>query len=81
MLDEADRMMDMGFMRQLRKILEVIPVKRQNLLFSATFSDRIEKFQQNFWNFRFRIEVTPQATPAKQVEQELYSCSQHQNKD
>ena len=39
-LDEADRLMDMGFMRQLRTILEVIPVKRQNLLFSASFSRR-----------------------------------------
>ncbi len=71
-LDEADRMMDMGFMRQLRKILEVIPRKRQNLLFSATFSDRVESLSAEFLEFPKRIEVTPQATAAKQVEQEIY---------
>jgi ATP-dependent RNA helicase RhlE len=71
-LDEADRMMDMGFMHQLRKIFEVIPVKRQNLLFSATFSDRVERLSAEFLEFPIRIEVTPQATAAKQVEQELY---------
>jgi ATP-dependent RNA helicase RhlE len=71
-LDEADRMMDMGFMRQLRKIFEVIPGKRQNLLFSATFSDRIESLSKEFLEFPVKIEVTPQATTASQVEQELY---------
>ena len=71
-LDEADRMMDMGFMGQLRKILEVLPRKRQNLLFSATFSERIEKLSAEFLEFPIKIEVTPQATAAKQVEQELY---------
>jgi len=71
-VDEADRMMDMGFMHQLRKIFEVIPSKKQNLLFSATFSDRIEKLSQEFLEFPVRVEVTPQATAAKQVEQEVY---------
>jgi ATP-dependent RNA helicase RhlE len=71
-LDEADRMMDMGFMGQLRKILEVLPLKKQNLLFSATFSERIEKLSAEFLEFPLKIEVTPQATAAKQVEQELY---------
>jgi len=71
-IDEADRMMDMGFMHQLRKIFEVIPSKKQNLLFSATFSDRIEKLSQEFLDFPIRVEVTPQATPARQVEQVVY---------
>jgi ATP-dependent RNA helicase RhlE len=71
-LDEADRMMDMGFMHQLRKILEVLPRKRQNLLFSATFSDKVEQLSSEFLEFPNRIEISPQATPAKEVEQELY---------
>ena len=71
-LDEADRLMDMGFMHQLRKIFEVIPSKRQNLLFSATFSPKVEKLSQDFLEFPIKIEVSPQATAAKQVEQELY---------
>jgi len=71
-IDEADRMMDMGFRHQLRKIFEIIPQKRQNLLFSATFPDKVEKLSQDFLEFPVRVEITPQATAARQVVQQLY---------
>jgi ATP-dependent RNA helicase RhlE len=71
-LDEADKMMDMGFMPQVNRILEVVPRKRQNLLFSATMSDRVQELSRNFLEHPTVIEVTPQATPAQTVEQKLY---------
>jgi ATP-dependent RNA helicase RhlE len=71
-LDEGDRMMDMGFMPQLRKIFEVIPSKRQNLLFSATFPEKMDRLVNEFIAFPVRVEATPQATVAARVSQELY---------
>ncbi|HBH22784.1 MAG TPA: DEAD/DEAH box helicase [Cytophagales bacterium] len=71
-LDEADKMMDMGFMPQIRQILEKIPSKRQNLLFSATFPAKVEKLSEEFLTFPERVEITPQATRASTVSHYYY---------
>ena len=71
-LDEADRMLDMGFMHQLRKIFEVIPTKRQNLLFSATFPAKVEKLAEEFLEFPIKVEASPLVMAAQQVDQELF---------
>jgi len=71
-LDEADKIMDMGFMPQIRKILEVIPVKRQNLLFSATMPPNVIKLSEEFLEYPLVIETTPSATTAETVSQYCY---------
>jgi ATP-dependent RNA helicase RhlE len=79
-LDECDRMMDMGFWPQLREIQETMPQKKQQLLFSATFPEKVGRIADNFLLFPSRIEVTPQATPAQTVEQVIYHVPNFRSK-
>jgi ATP-dependent RNA helicase RhlE len=71
-LDEADRMLDMGFIRDIRKILALLPKKRQNLLFSATFSDEIKQLADGLLNAPVLIEVARRNTAAELVSQVVH---------
>ncbi len=71
-LDEADRMLDMGFIGDIRKILDLLPKSRQNLLFSATFSSEIRTLTRNLFKNPVRIEVNPRNSAAKSVKQWAY---------
>ncbi|NOQ92704.1 MAG: DEAD/DEAH box helicase, partial [Flavobacteriaceae bacterium] len=71
-LDEADRMLDMGFLRDIKKILALMPSKRQNLLFSATFSKEIKKLAGSFLHHPVMVEATPENTTAEKVDQRAY---------
>jgi len=79
-LDEADKMMDMGFIGSIHRILEVVPRRRQNLLFSATMSELVHKIAGDFLKNPTIIEVGEQATPAQTVTQVLYEVPNFKTK-
>ncbi len=74
-LDEADRMLDMGFIRDIRRILAILPKKRQNLMFSATFSPEIRDLARTICRDPLEIDVSPRNSTVKAISQEIYMVS------
>ncbi|ASP39080.1 ATP-dependent RNA helicase [Bacterioplanes sanyensis] len=77
-LDEADRMLDMGFIHDIKKLLAILPKERQNLLFSATFSDDIRALAKSLTNDPAEVSVTPANSTAKKVEQLIHPVDKKQ---
>jgi ATP-dependent RNA helicase RhlE len=80
-LDEADRMLDMGFIHDIKKVLAVVPVKKQSLLFSATFSDEIKALADRLLNAPALIEVARRNATAETIAQKLHPVSRDKKKE
>ena len=80
-LDEADRMLDMGFIRDIRKVLAALPARRQNLLFSATFSTEIRKLAADLLDSPVEIAATPRNTAAERVEQIVHPVDKQRKRE
>ena len=80
-LDEADRMLDMGFIRDIKKILALLPKKRQNLLFSATFSNEIKGLADGLLNKPAMIEVARQTATAELIAQKIYPVDREKKRE
>ena len=80
-LDEADRMLDMGFIRDIRKVLDVLPARRQNLLFSATFSEEIRSLARGFLHDPASVQVTPRNSATPLVTQVVHPVDRERKRE
>jgi len=80
-LDEADRMLDMGFVHDIRKVMKALPADRQNLLFSATYSKEISKLASDLLNSPLEIQIARRNTTAEQVSQVVHHVDKHRKRE
>lgn len=71
-IDEVDEMLNLGFRTQLKNILDLVPQKRQNLLFSATLTEEVEELINTFFNDPVKVEAAPSGTPLENIDQYVY---------